>query len=360
MQFNKIRLGELMDLGRYHPLIATHHPKLGNSLLPPIPEDDPDFPVVFYGQEDGQLACFIRSFPDCLTFDGTSVPWAWCGNLMTFPDFRRRGLAQALVEEQLTAFDQSGHVWGGVFSAVPALRLYEKLSFTMVGMAPRLCSVRNLTPFLSHHMPGAVAKTVGALGKLTMSGVDRALRLRQRWRGKVTVSTLSPEQLETLLDQTSPESEAPAQFDMDASWVLRRRAVRNVDQIMLVRDAEDTPIGYFLVRQRANQQRPIREKYYGVVSMTVMHFGLLVDQLEAPEQILAAALDHFWPSKADIFEIVTSNEALISAAKQAGLFPLGQGMSFKFMEPGSLKGQLPKTLSSYKLTHYAGDAFGFE
>jgi GNAT superfamily N-acetyltransferase len=361
MDFHTIRLGELPELEKYHPAVWRADPTLPQPILPQDTDPNPDFPILFYCEEGRDLACYIRCFPDTLHVAGRAVPLAWNGNLLTLPEFRRRGLARAIVECQMQEFARTGTVWGGVFSAPAALRLYEKLSFSMVGTAPRLCFVRSTTAFLDHHMPTALARVAGGLGAGAARLLDRALRLRQPFRSTVSSREISKADFAGLAAAGFAAPQGQAHWDHSPDWLLRRQSVRDIDHIHLVeRSGGGDPVGYIVVRQRRNLKRPIREKYYGVDVMSLMHYGAFSDDRDANEMLLAAALNLFAASDADMFEVVTSDPALREAARRAGLFPLGGGMSFKFHASEALTELLPTDLAAYKLTHYSGDGFSFE
>lgn len=361
MNFHTVRLGEVDALAENHPVVAESQPNLANVLLPPLDTDDPDFPILFYAEEYGKIACYIRSFPDELIIEDKSFPFAWNGNLMTLPDFRRRGLAQAIVERQVEEFERLSLIWGGVFSSAGALHLYKKLSFTMLGAVPRLCLVRNVAPILNYHTPKLVAKPISGLIGLGTKIRDFGLRGRQPYRGKVVSKKVTPELISDMPTTQILHTPQQAYWDSDTSWLLRRRKVRDVDDVFFVYlDGEQDPKGYILLRQRLNLNRPIREKYFGIDTMTLTHYGEFELGEDTLEILLSAAIDRFWQGGADMFEVVTSCPKMQNAARRAGLLSLGAGMSFKFREPAALNGKLPRDLSAYKLTHYAGDAFSFE
>lgn len=361
MQFHTVRLGEISALTERHPVVAESQPHLANVILPPLKTDDQDFPILFYAHEDGKIACYFKSFPDELIIADKTYPFAWNGNLMTMPDFRRRGLAQAIVEHQVQEFEKRGLVWGGVFSSAGALHLYNKLSFTMLGAVPRLCLVRNVAAMLRYHMPGFIAQPASGVIRLGAKARDALHRRRQPYRGKVTSKQVRPEDISASPATQMRHDPQQAYWDADTQWLLRRRNVRDVDDVFCVYlDGDNDPKGYIFLRERLNVKRPIREKYFGVNTMTLTHYGTFDLGEDTLEILLSAAIDRFWQGDADLFEVVTSCPKMQAAARRAGMISLGAGMSFKFHEPTALQGKLPRTLAAYKLTHYAGDAFSFE
>jgi hypothetical protein len=116
-----------------------------------------------------------------------------------------------------------------------------------------------------------------------------------------------------------------------------------------------------IIRDRMIQNRTLADKYTGFRMLSVMEFGHLDDGLDIEKAIVSAALVVFQASNADIVELVTSSPSIETTARSCGFIPLGAGMSFKFMCPSQspLSG-IQTTIADWHLSHYCGDAFGFE
>lgn len=361
MEFFQIRLDEQDRVSEAHPVLAEAYPDLTLPMLSGQDGIEGDFPYLYYGLEDGRVACYFKSFPDKSIYKGQKLTWSWNGNLFTDPDFRRRGLAQALVEQQMQACDRLGMIWGGVFSSVPALRLYEKLGFTMIGMVPRLCALRSITPFLQHHIPRPAAVAGNTLYGVLHHARSAYFNMRQGASRKGILEEITPDVLATLPIMDTWQDEV-VHWDTDASWVIRRREARALDRLLLLKETPSgPPLAYATVRQRQNRERPVKGRYFGIDTMTLTHFGSFAP-VEVSAPILVSALfEMFRQSGADLLEIISSNPELEAAARGRGMVGLGAGMSFKYYAPEALRHGLPaEGPKNFHLTHYSGDAFDFE
>ena len=361
MEFFQVSLSEQDDVAQNHPVLAASEPDLLGPIFQAGAGITQDFPYLYYGQEDGRIACYIRSFPDASVYRGQSQIWSWNADLFTHPDFRRRGLAQALVEQQMQACDRLGMIWGGVFSSPPALRLYEKLGFTMIGFVPRLCALRTVTPFLAHHMPRSAAAMGNALYAPFYRARSAYFSRRAGTSGRGVLEEIAPEDLAALpiAEACRPET---VHWDQSAEWVARRQAVRGIDRFFVLRaTGSETPLAYAAIRQRPNAIRPIREKYFGVDTMTLTHFGSFAPTEVSAPLLVEALLGMFHASDAHLLEIIASHPAVEQAARERGMIGLGAGMSFKYYAPEPLRHSLPtEGPENFHLTHYMGNSFSFE
>lgn len=361
MEFFQIRWDEQERAAERHPVLAESYPDL---TIPALSGQDGikgEFPYLYYGLEDGRVACYFKSFPDTSIYRGRRLTWSWNGNLFTDPDFRRRGLAQALVEQQIQACDRLGMIWGGVFSSVPALRLYEKLGFTMIGMVPRLCVVRNITPFLQSHVPRPAALAGNALYGALHHMRSAYFNLRQAGSGKAVLEEISTDEFSTLPIERACRDDV-VHWDTEADWLIRRCKARSIDRLFLLKETPSgSSLAYAAIRHRPNLERPVKERYFGIDTMTLTHFGSFVPIEDTAPLLVSALFDLFRQSKADLLEIIASNPEIDTAARRKGMIALGAGMSFKYYAPETFEGLLPTSgPENFHLTHYSGDAFDFE
>lgn len=361
MEFFQVSLSEGDRAAENHPVLAQDAPDLLDPFFAAQPEVTPEFPHLYYGQEDGRIACYIRSFPDTSTYQGQHLTWSWNADLFTHPDFRRRGLAQALVEQQMQACDRLGMIWGGVFSSPPALRLYEKLGFTMIGFVPRLCALRTITPFLDHHIPGPLAAAGNAFYTPFYRARSAYFSRSAKGDRKGILQEISPADLAALPIHETCQPQT-VHWDQSGTWVARRQAVRGIDRFFVLKEhGANTPLAYAAIRQRPNKARPIREKYFGVDTMTLTHFGSFAPAERTAPLLVNALLEMFHASDAHLFEIIASNPAVQQAARARGMISMGAGMSFKYYAPEALRQSLPpEGPENFHLTHYMGDSFSFE
>lgn len=352
---------ERNEVHELHPELHKQYPAFAVPYLAQTTEYPPDFPYVFYALENGVVASYIDCFCDTLWKDGQQYKWAWNGNLFTDPAFRGRGLAQQIIQDQLTEFAKRGYVWGGTFSSDPALRLYEKLHFTIVGSAPRMCLLRNPRPFLTHHLPGRISASIASVTFRTFYEMVAPILFRQkRFRRSFRLEGINVEELTEILRRHPIHYGDRAHWNDDPALLRAKMEVRNSDQIALVRNLSGDPLLFFLWRVRETAERPIKEKYSGVRMFSVMEYAFLAEP-RAPDALIEAAITLFEQANGDLLEIVSAPPDLESAARSHGFISLGTGMSFTFMAPpGHPLQHLKTSVADWNLTHYSGDGYSFE
>jgi GNAT superfamily N-acetyltransferase len=364
MEIRHVELRDQHILASRHSELAAHHPELADPLMFSGNGSASDFPYLFYAIEDGQIASYFRSFPDTL-FDGVRhFRWAWNGDLYTKPAFRGRGIAQKLVEYQLREFDRRDVIWGGVFSSPAALRLYRRMQFSMPGYVSRLCLVRDVRRFLRHHTSNRlIISTGGLIFDVAFAAAQALLFPPSRVARKYCVEVLEKDKFATLLSQRQIVRPEKFFWGADAGWFELRRMARGIDSIFCVRRrAEAEPCAFLIVRDRVRQSHPLVGRYRGVRLMSVMEFGQFDQGADMANALAEASIMLFLESEADLLiEFVTSSPDIERSARRRGFFPMGDGMSFKFMAPrGNQFYGLQTKLSDWHLSHYCGDAFGFE
>lgn len=363
MEIRHVRIDEQDQLTEKHPELTRQYPDQIRPNFFVSESHDRDFPYLFYAIENGQIATYIRSFPDTLFHEGRTHKWAWNSGLFTEPSFRGRGLAGAIIEQQLEEFSRRNLVWGGVFSSPAALRLYERLNFYPVDYSPRLCLIRNIKPFLHHHIPNSIISSGGNLAYKLGFSVMRKLVFRPPHASeKSYIEQVTPEEFSTLISKYSVYFPEKFHWESDASWFNERQKRRDIDKIYTIRQPSDSePSSFIFIRSRTMKDNPIKNRYHGVKMMSVMEFGQFRSKPNFPELLIEAVLKLFSKSDADMMEFVTSSPSIIKTARKSGFFPMGAGMSFRFKAPkGHPLENMPVKPSDYHLSHYSGDAFGFE
>lgn len=356
-----VTFSERNKVAELHPELSSQFPELAVPYLVEATDYPGDFPYVFYVLEGGVVATYISCFFDTLQRDGQQYAWAWNANLFTHPDFRGRGLAQQIVAYQLAELAKRGIVWGGVFSSPAALRLYEKLDFTIVGFASRMCLLRRPLPFLTHHMGNNLAARVASQTYQAIYRFKGLLKFGQRaFRNTYSVEQATIGELNALLGARPLHRETRAHWRDDADILRAKMAVRGSDKIALVRDTAGQPLLFFIWRVRETSERPIKEKYSGVRMFSVMEFGYFAE-IVPHDALIRAAITLFNEADADLLEFVTSPQPLEASARRHGFIALGSGMSFTFKAPaGHPLEQVQDTTADWHLTHYSGDGYSFE
>ena len=363
MDIRHIEIGEQDRLSTRHPEFLEQHPELSRPVLVDGNLEDADFPYLFYAIDKGRIASYFGSFPDTLINGDRALRWAWNGNLYTEPAFRGRGIAQAIIQHQLSEFARRNVIWGGVFSSPAALRLYKRMKFCMLGYAPRLCLLRNIRPFLRYHIHNQVLVSgAGRAFDIVFAASHRLLFRASDFEQRYHIEVIDGPMFAVLLDRHPLVMPEKFHWSGSAAWFEKRRAARGIDNICTVRRRGDTaPCAFLIVRDRILQKSPIKGKYTGIKMMSIMEFGQFDQETNVADALVGASLVLFGRSDADLIEFVTSSPSIRAAARRRGYFPLGDGMSFKFMAPvGNPLYGVETTIADWHLSHYSGDAFGFE
>lgn len=361
VSFRHVLFSERDRVAELHPELAVQCPNFVTPYLAEATSYPAEFPYAFYAIEEGVVASRINSFCDTALVEGKKYAWAWNANLFTNSAFRGRGLAEQIINYQLDEFSKRQVVWGGTFSSDPALRLYHKLGFTIVGSAPRMCLLRRPYAFLTHHIGGkAAARLLSALYQGGYSAAG-ALLFHQRSFGRgYSIEQIDPDQLAKIERDQSIQYGRLAHWENDAELLKAKMRVRGSDSIALVRDSSGRPLFFFLWRVRKTAERPIKEKYLGVRMFSVMDFCWLSEE-RAADALIQAVIAVFQKSSADLLEFVTSSPDVERSARSHGFLPLGSGMSFTFKAPaGHALEKLKSKVADWHLTHYSGDGFSFE
>jgi predicted GNAT family acetyltransferase len=312
--------------------------------------------------ENGVIASRINSFFDVLTKDGKRYDWAWNANLFTPAAYRGRGLAEKLIENQLSEFAKRGLVWGGTFSSDPALRLYRKLGFNVVGSAPRMCLLRRPQPFLAHHLQNKTARRLlSDCYRLAYRGAGSFLFRQRKFHREFRIGQIDAGELARILRDHPLHYGERTHWRDDPALLRAKMDVRKTDQISIVREASsERPVLFLVWRVRETLERPIKEKYRGVRMCSVMEYGFICDP-EPSDALIEAAIALHHEAGADLLEIVSASHTLEQSARRHGFVPLGTGMSFTFKAPpGHPLEKVETSISDWHLTHYSGDGYSFE
>ncbi len=354
-------------------VIKREQPDLYNNassrLLLSCPDIFEEFPCYFYilDNED-KIVCSVKTFPDRLVVGIKSYPWAWFGALFTKEDHRGKGLATLLIRECRNILHKKGIAWGGVFSTENALRIYRKLGFTIPGYADRYLFLKSGRAFLSVHVR---IKFLASFLNILYMGVIRVVYrafLSKRWfREKPHRKVVFEECSEFNDTAFKGKIEHSAGFHFNDSifklnWKIGgcRKKAENACNSYIVRElATNDVVGYFVVRNKL-QIEPVASKYRDFRIMTLMDYGLFIDDETVYLSIIDKLFDLFWESSAEVFEVVSNSETLCAELRRKGMLRVGKGMSFKYSLPESWNiSDECKKLENWHLTHFCGDGFSF-
>lgn len=361
MEIRHVEIGEQEFLSARHPELAIQRPDLAKAHIATSDLDrlDVDFPYLFYALEDKRVVAHFMSFMDVLISTERQFRWVWNYGLYTEPDYRRRGIAEHMVQRQLEEFARRDLIWGGVFSSPAAIRLYERMKFSLLGHAPRLCLVRNIRPILRHHTQSPTAISVGGLiyGSL-FSAAQRLQFSVSHFEENYSVDAIDASSFRALFTRPLVTT-GKFYWGNHARWFEVRQSP--IDKTYIVRRrGESDPCAFLIIRERTRKTL-MMARYTGIKVMSVMEFRQFDRGYDIPNALIGTSLLLFRQSDADLLEFVTSSPTIIAAARRRGFLPLGMGMSFKYMAPpGNPLHGLKTTMADWHLSHYCGDAYGFE
>jgi len=322
-----------------------------------------DFPIFCYMLDGNKVAAYFSSFPDRLYCEDREYNWAWCGNLFTNPEYRGQGIASALVKEQVSLFHSKSLAWGGVFSTPTALRIYERLGFSVLGYAPRYLLIRKVGPLLRHHFANMFVIRTAELAygaflytARRMLHDDRAFFREYTIEAEETGTTNSKHGLENI------KYSELYHFDDSEAMTCWKMGARKIDQLYVARSRRTGRKAFYLVvRCREIKKKALFGRYRGFNLMTVMDYGRFDLEPSISDAIISGVMALFFASGADACEIVSSDQNICRSAWRHGMIRVGMGMSFAYSLPADWKiGSECADMHQWHLTHYRGDAFGFE
>lgn len=366
MQFSLVTVEEIERLDEIHPLVRAALPAPTILSLTAGTRSCPDtvtgFPWLFYLIDGQRIVSSFSAMPDRVWLEGDTHHVAWAGSLVTDPAYRGKGLATKLITDATDALHRRNIAWAGVFSTPAALRIYRKLGFTLAGYAPRYVMLKTLRPLLEGRLKS----------RLLLDLTDGLYRQARRALPFITRRPRDPVELglvvETVVPATATESARTlpdpvyhGRYHFNDSlakleWKLQHG---RGGTLHLISSKEGTPLGYFVLRCRSSKQT-VHAQRGDFTLMTMMDFGVYVEEPQAYSWICDAVASRFAASEADVLEIVSSSPLLKASAARMGMLRAGGGMSFTFSAPPTwnLKSCASET-SQWHLTHFCGDAYSF-
>ena len=367
--FSYVTYGELDDLESRHPVVHESGKGPQGTRYQGCPTISGDFPCFFYlTTRRGELVASTSALPDVLVTKGSFRPWVWTGDLFTEEAFRGEGLATVLQRESTRLLHRRGIGRASVFSSDTSVHIHQKGGETLVGYAARYLVLKSAGPFLRAHLRSrGVTRVLDALSRPIIGSAARMCWASGRARSPGTPGL---DERVVALDQASADRFASLQystpFHFDDSlaairWKLEQANANPASQcdLHLLTDSHDTPVGFFITRLKHVSQ-PLGGKYQGFFLLTLMHFGLFENDAGIHPALLDQLLELFWKSPAEVLEVITNCEPLLSAARSRGMLRVGKGMSFTFAVPGDWNFEAGDyELQRWPLTHFCGDGFTF-
>ncbi|MCK4549140.1 MAG: GNAT family N-acetyltransferase, partial [Candidatus Krumholzibacteria bacterium] len=290
------------------------------------------------------------------------------GALFTEEDHRGRGLATRLIRESVAILHKRGIAWGGVFSTENALRIYRKLGFTIPGYADRYLFLKSGEAFFNVHIR---SKSLSCFLNVLYMGAIKVIYkvfFSGRWfRGKSHCKLMLEEcdEYNGIAFQEKIKNSTRFRFNdsiVKLNWKIGGCGQKgeNICKPYIIKvSATNEIVGYCVVRNKL-QIEPIASKYKNFMMMTLMDYGLFVDDERLYLSIIDKLFDLFWESSAEVFEVVSNSETLCAALRRKGMLRVGKGMSFKFSLPESWSiSDGYEQLENWHLTHFCGDSFTF-
>jgi GNAT superfamily N-acetyltransferase len=361
MKFRFVSFAETTALVTHHPQLRDHF-QIIPSELEKNPHITDDFPILCYMLDGDNVASHFSSFPDRVYYKEREYKWAWCGNLFTNPEYRGKGIASALVKEQVSLFHSKNLAWGGVFSTPAALRIYERLGFSVLGYAPRYLMIKKVTPLLKYHFANSFV--IGAAERAYGAVLNTARRILHDDPAFFREYAIDAEEIGAVTSKHDLEnikySECYHFDDLEAMTCWKMR-VRKIDQLHIAHSRTGNKSFYLLVRCREIKEKALLGRYKGFKLMTVMDYGRFDLGPSISDAIISGIMVLFFASDADACELVSSDTNICKSARRHGMMRVGMGMSFAYSLPADWQfGSECGDMHQWHLTHYRGDAFGFE
>jgi GNAT superfamily N-acetyltransferase len=362
MEFNYVTYEQLADIKRSHPLVAPFISEDKLLFYSGCPDTTPDFPVFFYLSESDRIVSRIGVVPDTMTdMKGYPHRWAWTGGLVTDPEYRGRGLATHLMQKMLTVFREKQILRGSVYSAQETLHIYKKIGGSVVGFAQRYLLLKTVRPVLRRYIGnGFIMKAIDYIYRFTyLSLVISRMKFRLNF-SKYKVKKLDKEGFTKYHDLKVYHKDICV-FNSNIkkiSWKLSR--TKHQHDVYFVLDESDKTIGYFILRIK-NISYDKNKTYSDYSLMTLVDFGSYVDDIKKVFEVIFEKVVYiFFDSEANVLEIISSSEYIISCSKKNMFKRGGRGMSFTFNDGGVSGVNFSSLLDRWHLTSFCGDAFTFK
>ena len=365
-KFKFIEFKELDILKRERPDLYRN---ASSQLLLSCPDVFEDFPCYFYLLDNEEnIVCSVKTFPDTLVTSNKTYPWAWFGALLTDESYRGKGLATMLIRECKNILHKKGIAWGGVFSTDIAIRIYRKLGVTIPGYANRYLYLKSARPFLIAHVRSIfLSSFLNVLYMGTTRFLYKAFFSKPWIRKRNCRKLIFTEFIENDDIAYQKKINHSTIFHFNDSldkliWKIRGCNLKtgNICKLYIAKDLKTNDIvGYFVVRNKI-QKEPVALKYKDFTIMTLMDYGLFINDDTIYSSIIEKLFDLFWESSTEVLEVISNSEALCAVLRRKGMLRVGKGMSFKFSLPKNWNiGDDCKKLENWHLTHFCGDGFSF-
>lgn len=300
----------------------------------PLSESDDD-PVVTFATFGDRVAGRVYLLPGELWGNGDSIPVLWGFNLMVSPEFRRKGLAVALLESWRDAADTVAST--GINAITEAV--YPRLGFS-VFCTPAFQLICRSRKFIDSYL--RLAPAAGALSLL----LDGAQRARRQLRG-FGRSGRARELRAERVDQMSPEFDgalarplAPVMAHRSARWINWMLACPDPDRrddfaLYYVRDPEDRVVGYFIL----SRTRPalLRDRFENVTIGAVKDWMSFDEEAVDALSLALLGLRELIGWGVDVLMVVSTgfDEADTRALRKLGFAPRDPLRTVFFAHPSS-------------------------
>ena len=368
LQFSYVTFDQIHRIQELHPLVYRHFCKENEKFtkfdyLACCPDISNDFPCFFYLTDNDEIISGMGALPDKFYRNSEILRWAWCGAIFTNPEYRGKELAVLLVRNMAKVLHERNAAWAGISSNPPAMRVYQKLKFTIPGYANRYLFPKTITPFLGYYIKN----------KILTSVLDVPYRMALRIMLTLIGRPLHPDKLEIAVKRVDIDNEdladnkrppvcyhTPYHFNDNfdkIKWKINKN--KDIHLYLIMNKNTNEHLCYFILKNRKNE-RAFAGKVFNFKLMTLMDYGVYNKDINAYEALMCAVLSLFWKSDADVLEVISSSSIFNKILKRNGIFKFWNGMSFKFCAPPDWNlDQEGAELSNWPITHFCGDAFSF-
>ena len=361
-----IEYGELSSIAESHPTVYEAYVDASGNFakfdsLANSPDIYDEFPIFFYLEYNGKLVSYISTLPDLMFFQDSSYSWAWGGDLFSDPSYRGKGLATLLVKGMVEVLHNRKIAWGGVFSTPTALHIYKKLGYNILDYVDRFIFLKSAKPVLKRHVKSeAVVDFIDVLIRPLLKCVIAVLKDSNIDKSNITsIEVLDHSELDRLNDKKIVYF---SKFHFNDSFCKLKYKIgmKETVKIYIIHDRNTREALAYYVLSNRYIRKPLGD-YSHFNLMTLMDFGFFKKDARIFEYIVNEVFKAFSVSAAEALEVISSYNILSSLLKKRMMVKVGSGMSFKFTLPSTWKlDSSIDSVESWHLTHFSGDAFGFE
>lgn len=353
MDYKIVRWGERDRLASLHPLVEERGAELHSPDFPLPPDKIPDdFPFLFYVTDENRIVAVRKAMPDLAWTGDRFETWAWAFDTFVEPDYRGKRIGSKLIKLQVDAVEKAGATSGAAYSAIPVLKAYQRVDFSVLGHVPKMCLVRRSRPYIARKIKAAgLLRVMAALTDAAIGTLRRLTRLSGRGPS-CRVSAIDEQRYAQAFKAHAIRKQRYYWGD-GPGWALSRCSDR--DTLYEVSDQDGSSRALMIVRETRDYhdaaERPVDQPR----RIVLVDFTLTAS--DGANYIAKAMANLVDRHDADAADVVTSLPELQNALRANGFRGRGTGMSFAFRPAPGSEHLRETDLADWHLTQFASDGF---